>query len=134
MSQTWNDPPILMEELDRGLTLPARWYTDPDIIEREQQFIFARSWAYVGPAKELRNVGDYITGSIGGRIPIVVTRDASGLNAMVNICRHRRHEVIKGRGNAPVMRCSYHGWTYNLAGCLQGAPRSAEEAGFRLAD
>ncbi len=58
-----------------------------------------------------------------------------GLNAgLVNICRHRRHEVIKGRGNVKALRCGYHGWTYNLAGRLQGAPRTAGEPGFRLED
>ena len=65
---------------------------------------------------------------------MVVIRGEAGLNALVNVCRHRRHEVMKGRGNAQVMQCGYHAWTYNLAGCLQGAPRTAHEPGFRLED
>ena len=134
MSQTIDNPAALIEGLDRGLTLPARWYTDATITERELQQVFAKSWAYVGPANELTNVGDYITGYIGGLIPVVVIRGEAGLNALVNVCRHRRHEVMKGRGNAQVMQCGYHAWTYNLAGCLQGAPRTAHEPGFRLED
>jgi len=134
MSQTIDNPAALIEGLDRGLTLPARWYTDATITERELQQVFAKSWAYVGPANELTNVGDYITGYIGGLIPVVVIRGETGLNALVNVCRHRRHEVMKGRGNAQVMQCGYHAWTYNLAGCLQGAPRTAHEPGFRLED
>ena len=114
--------------------LPASWYTDPEITEKELQQIFAKSWAYIGPANELKNVGDYITGYIGGRIPVAVVRDPDGLNGLVNICRHRRHEVLKGRGNVKALRCGYHGWTYNLAGRLQGAPRTAGEPGFRLED
>src|SRR3984885_15736739 len=132
MSQTIDNPAALIEGLDRGLTLPARWYTDPEITERELQQVFAKSWAYVGPANELRNIGDFITGYIGGRIPVAVVRDANGLNGLVNICRHRRHEVMKGRGNVKALRCGYHGWTYSLAGQLQGAPRTAGEPGFRL--
>ncbi len=134
MSQTIDNPAALIEGLDRGLTLPARWYTDATITERELQQVFAKSWAYVGPANELTNIGDYITGYIGGLIPVVVIRGEAGLNALVNVCRHRRHEVMKGRGNAQVMQCGYHAWTYNLAGCLQGAPRTAHEPGFRLED
>ena len=74
MSQTIDNPAALIEGLDRGLTLPARWYTDATITERELQQVFAKSWAYVGPANELTNVGDYITGYIGGLIPVVVIR------------------------------------------------------------
>ncbi|MBV8916049.1 MAG: Rieske 2Fe-2S domain-containing protein, partial [Acetobacteraceae bacterium] len=71
---------------------------------------------------------------IGGRIPVAVVRGPDGLSGLVNICRHRRHEVMKGRGNVKALRCGYHGWTYNLAGRLQGAPRTAGEPGFRLED
>ncbi|HKA02455.1 MAG TPA: SRPBCC family protein [Candidatus Solibacter sp.] len=134
MSDTMDNPAVLIEALDRGLTLPARWYIDPAITERELQQVFSKTWAYVGPLNELKNVGDYITGYIGGLIPVAVVRSETGLNALVNICRHRRHEVLKGRGNAKVLQCGYHAWTYDLAGCLRGAPRTAHEPGFRLED
>ena len=74
-------------------------------------------------------LGDYITGYAGG-VPVVVIRNDSGLAGFVNVCRHRRHEVMKGRGNAKVMQCGYHAWTYDLTGCLKGAPRSADRAEF----
>jgi phenylpropionate dioxygenase-like ring-hydroxylating dioxygenase large terminal subunit len=134
MDQLLHNSEALLAAIAQGRMLPAQWYTDSEITERELQQIFPKSWAYVGPANELKNVGDYITGSIGGRIPVAVVRDSSGLNGLVNICRHRRHEVMKGRGNVKALRCGYHGWTYSLAGRLQGAPRTAGEPGFRLED
>ena len=134
MDQVLNSPDTLLADIDQGRMLPARFYTDPEITERELQQVFAKSWAYIGPASELKHEGDYITGAIGGRIPVAVVRGPDGLNGLVNICRHRRHEVMKGRGNAKALRCGYHGWTYNLAGRLQGAPRTAGEPGFRLED
>ncbi len=134
MSQTIDNPAALIEGLDHGQTLPARWYTDPSITEHELRRIFSKTWAYVGPANELKNVGDYITGYIGGLIPVAVIRAETGLNGLVNICRHRRHEVLKGRGNAQRIQCGYHAWTYDLAGNLKGAPRTAHEPGFRLED
>jgi ferredoxin-NADP reductase/phenylpropionate dioxygenase-like ring-hydroxylating dioxygenase large terminal subunit/ferredoxin len=134
MSHDLNISDTLLAGIDSGRMLPGNWYTDPEITERELQQVFAKSWAYVGPANDLRSIGDFITGYIGGRIPVAVVRDSDGLNGLVNICRHRRHEVMKGRGNVKALRCGYHGWTYNLAGRLQGAPRTAGEPGFRLED
>lgn len=123
----------LLANLERGESLPARWYTDPSIAELEIVRIFRKSWIYVGPLAHLANLGDYITGYAGG-VPVVVVRGEAGLAGFVNVCRHRRHEVMKGRGNARMMMCGYHAWTYDLAGQLKRAPRSEGAADFRLED
>jgi len=123
----------LLGALDRGESLPARWYTDPSILEQEILQVFRKSWNYIAPLAELAKVGDYVTG-YAGNVPVVVVRNDKGLAAFVNVCRHRRHLVMKGRGNAALMQCGYHAWTYDLAGGLRRAPRSAAEPGFRLED
>ena len=132
-SQVIETPASLLAALDRGESLPAHWYTDPAITAREIEKVFRKSWNYIGPAKELANPGDYITG-YAGQVPVVVIRNEAGLAGFVNVCRHRRHEVMKGRGNSKMMQCGYHAWTYDLTGCLKGAPRSAAEPNFRLED
>ena len=113
MSDSAENAASLLAGLDRGESLPARWYTDPAITEREIHRIFRRTWNYIGPLNELQKIGDYITGYVG-EIPVVVLRNEAGLAALVNVCRHRRHEVMKGRGNARMMQCGYHAWTYDL--------------------
>ena len=113
MSDLVENAASLLAGLDRGESLPARWYTDPSITERETHRIFRRTWNYIGPLNELQKIGDYITGYVG-EIPVVVLRNEAGLAALVNVCRHRRHEVMKGRGNARMMQCGYHAWTYDL--------------------
>ena len=123
----------LLAALDRGESLPSRWYTDPSITEREITHVFRKSWNYIGPLSQLTVLGDYITGYAGG-VPVVVVRNDRGLAGFVNVCRHRRHEVMKGRGNAKTMQCGYHAWTYDLAGGLKRVPRSAAEPNFSLAD
>jgi choline monooxygenase len=120
----------LLAALDRGESLPARWYTDPSVSERELERIFRKSWNYLGPAAELTSVGDYVTGYAGG-VPVVVVRNERGLAGFVNVCRHRRHEVLKGRGKVTLMQCPYHAWTYDLEGSLRRAPRATSEGGFR---
>jgi ferredoxin-NADP reductase/phenylpropionate dioxygenase-like ring-hydroxylating dioxygenase large terminal subunit len=131
MSQILDNLAALRAALDRGESLPAHWYTDASITEREIAQVFRKAWNYVGPLSALQTLGDYVTGYAGG-VPVVVIRNETGLAGFVNVCRHRRHEVMKGRGNARVMQCGYHAWTYDLAGRLKAAPRSAAEPNFRL--
>src|SRR5262249_43017657 len=40
-------PALLRAALDRGESLPARWYTDPSITAAETAQIFRRSWNYI---------------------------------------------------------------------------------------
>src|SRR6185312_14762902 len=45
----------------------------------------------------------------------------------LNICRHRLHKLVDdGIGSQPVLRCRYHGWSFELDGSLKGLPRSSE--------
>lgn len=120
-------------DLDRGLSLPATWYTDPEILELEHEQIFRRAWQYFGHADQVAAPGDYLAGAVG-RIPIVAVQAEDGLRAFVNVCRHRRHEVMSGAGNRRSLQCPYHAWTYALDGCLRSAPRSEGEPGFCKAD
>jgi len=123
----------LMAAVERGESLPMSWYTDPEFGKLEMQRIFRKTWQYVGNIKELQNVGDYISG-MAGDVPVAVVRNEHGLQGFINVCRHRRHQVMKGRGNAKMLQCGYHAWTYDLTGCLKGAPRSQAEPSFNLDD
>jgi nitrite reductase/ring-hydroxylating ferredoxin subunit len=110
-------------------TLPWSWYSDSELLRREQERIFQRGWQYAGPAEQAEP-GDYFTCNIGD-VPVVVTRDRSGeLHALLNVCRHRGSIVVEGRGNRETLQCRYHAWTYGLDGRLRAAPRSREEPGF----
>jgi phenylpropionate dioxygenase-like ring-hydroxylating dioxygenase large terminal subunit len=33
-------------------TLPWSWYSEPELLRREQERIFRRAWQYAGPAGE----------------------------------------------------------------------------------
>ena len=118
------------EALDNGWTLPARWYSDPEVAELEHEKIFARSWTLLCPEAKLASPGDHVVGQ-SGRVPVVVTRDAEGqLHGFVNVCRHRAHPVAMKDGCRKLLQCRYHGWTYTLDGRLQNAPRMSREMDF----
>ena len=133
MTTDIDDPEAQLAALDRGESLPAGWYTDPALLPFEDARIFRKAWAYVGPLAELAEVGSFVTGQ-AGTVPVAVVRNERGLAGFVNVCRHRRHEVLSGRGKATMLQCPYHAWTYDLAGALKRAPRVGAGSGLRLDD
>jgi choline monooxygenase len=111
-------------------TLPYSWYTDPEVLRREQELIFRTAWQYVGHLGQLPEPGTFFAGH-SGRTPIVVTRARDDVvRAFVNVCRHRGFVVAEGEGRRETLQCPYHAWTYGLDGCLRSAPRSDEEQDF----
>src|SRR6476619_5394394 len=94
--------------LGQGGTLPAHWYSDPDIHVLERERVFARTWQFVGPTEWLDRDGAYFTAR-AAHIPVVVARD---------------------RGCQRTLQCPSHAWTYGLDGTLKHAPRAQLEADF----
>jgi phenylpropionate dioxygenase-like ring-hydroxylating dioxygenase large terminal subunit len=122
--------PELARALDEGWTLPARWYSDPEIARLERERIFTRTWQYAGRTEQVEEPASFFT-STAGHIPVVVVRDREGeLRGFVNVCRHRGHVVAQGEGCRETLQCPYHAWTYGLDGSLRKAPRSEREPGF----
>lgn len=110
-------------------TLPYAWYTDPEILRREQERIFRTTWQYVGHTGQLATPGYFATKL--GRTPVVVTRNRDGVvRCFVNVCRHRGFTVAEGEQSRETLQCPYHAWTYGLDGRLRKAPRSEEEPDF----
>ena len=124
------DPEAIEAALDRNMTFPARWYSDPAIFDVELEHIFTRSWQLV--AHESRHRATRRPPRVpGGARPGLLTRDLDGeLHGFVNVCRHRAYPVATEDGNRKTLQCAYHGWTYELDGCLRHAPRSEREPGF----
>ena len=122
--------PALENPLEEGWTLPASWYTDLAVSERERERLFARSWTYAGPAEWVSEPGSYFAAQIG-HVPVAVVRGTDGvLRGLVNVCRHRGHLVVEGSGCRETLQCPYHAWTYALDGTLRRAPRADREPGF----
>ncbi|TML14265.1 MAG: Rieske 2Fe-2S domain-containing protein, partial [Actinobacteria bacterium] len=91
---------------EQATSFPWSWYTEPEILRREQERIFRRSWQYAGHAGEVAEPGSYFT-CAAGHVPVVVTRSRCGeLNAFVNVCRHRGHPVAAGSGRRETLQCA----------------------------
>jgi nitrite reductase/ring-hydroxylating ferredoxin subunit len=107
-------------ELD---SLPAAWYCEGDPFQHERRTIFGREWLLLARTEQLREPGAFVTANLGGW-PVFALADGSGsINAFRNVCRHQQMQVLeKPRGRCEVLRCRYHGWTYDLSGCFVTAP------------
>ena len=57
-----------------GLALEPHLYTDPAVLEAEQELIFERTWQLAGHVGSLPRPGSYITARAGSQ-PVLVMRD-----------------------------------------------------------
>ncbi|KAF7590291.1 hypothetical protein BBP40_003028 [Aspergillus hancockii] len=113
--------------------LPASWYTSPEMYELERRAIFSKRWLFITHSSRLKEAGDWLRYEIAG-YDFFLTRDRQGnINAFHNVCRHRAYPVIEkqGQGNAKILACRYHGWSYGLNGKLAKAPGYQELDGFK---
>ena len=125
------EPQNVDVNIARAWTLPAGVYTDPIVLPREQEKIFARTWQPVGRTEQVQNPGDYFTASVAGEPLLVVRGNGGELRAFYNVCRHRAGPPAEGCGTRKVFRCGYHGWTYGLDGGLISAPEFEGVEDFR---
>ena len=118
------------------MTLPARYYRDPEIFEREAIRIHRARWNAACPAEELVRPGDYRLVRVGGD-SLIVLRDREGrVRAHHNVCRHRGTRMLRDAAGrlAGSIQCPYHAWTYGLDGALRRAPHMDRVEGFCVAD
>ena len=103
--------------------LEPRLYTDPSLLEAEQELIFERTWQLAGHISALPKAGSYVTAQAGTQPVLVIRDEDGGLRAYRNVCRHRGSRLLSGSGQCKAaIRCRYHGWTYRLDGSLIGVP------------
>ena len=90
---------------------------------RERELIFSKCWIYLGHESEVENPGDYRRRTVAGR-PLFFTRGRDGqVRVFLNTCPHRGALICRrDEGNAEVLQCFYHAWTFNTHGELIGVP------------
>ena len=62
--------------IERGRTLPAHWYFDPEVLDLERELVFKRNWQLFTEPASLEEPGDFATETIAG-VPVVADRVAA---------------------------------------------------------
>ncbi len=119
----------------RSYTLPGAYYSAPEIFEAEKERIFYRVWQLVAHESELSNPGDYVTAEIADQSVFVIRGGDGELRGFYNVCQHRAHELLKGKGNVKAaIVCPYHAWAYETDGSLRAARHADKLPGFDPSD
>ena len=115
---------LIIDDRERGIFRVHRsTMTSRDLFRREQARIFNRCWIYLGHESEVENPGDYRRRTVAGR-PLFFIRGKDGqVRVFLNSCPHRGALLCRrDEGNAQVLRCFYHAWSFNTSGELIGLP------------
>ena len=117
-------------DADYALTLPSHYYYDPEIFAREKEEIWFKTWQLVGFTSELAEPGDYITDRVIDQEVFVIRTKKGELRAFYNVCTHRGHILVEGRGNKLILTCPFHAWSFDPEGKLKAAGNAENVAGF----
>ena len=120
MTQRPPEIDALIAEHAPGMALPRGFYTSPAIYDYEIAALWNRNWIWVGHESQIPEPGDYFLFDYGPE-SIIVVRDREGaVRGHLNVCRHRGSRVCTEQtGNARMLVCPYHAWTYELTGALR---------------
>lgn len=105
-----------------GLISP-RIFTEQGVFEDEVRQVFGRTWQFLAHESQFSKPGDFFATYIGLDPVLVVKQRDGSIKALLNACRHRGMKVCRAdSGNLKAFTCSYHGWTYDMAGKLVNVP------------
>lgn len=113
---------LQIKPIELAETLPSSFYTEDEFLKADKEIIFSNTWQYIGSASQLNHAGDYIVDKIADNPIIIVKGDDRVIRGFYNVCIHRAGPIAYENGNSNVLKCKYHGWTYNHQGKLIGLP------------
>ena len=72
---------VSMTPTSTPMTLPAKYYTDPEIFRSEMERFYFGRWIYAGRAERIAKPGDYFLCNVAGE-SVIVTRERRFLQCL----------------------------------------------------
>jgi nitrite reductase/ring-hydroxylating ferredoxin subunit len=102
--------------------IPTEHYISPEFARLEMEKMWYRVWQMACLEQEIPEVGDHQIYEIGDKSYIIMRTAPDTIRAYVNACLHRARILRERPGNVPELRCSFHGFTWNLDGTMKELP------------
>ncbi|SIS13452.1 aromatic ring-hydroxylating oxygenase subunit alpha [Natronorubrum thiooxidans] len=77
--------PVSPDITAKSNALPARYFTEDDVFEMENEKIFGQYWMYAGHANSIKDPGEFFTRTIGNRELLVVRANDGTVRAVKNV-------------------------------------------------
>jgi len=124
----------MARDISSAHTLPVFFYRDKTLFEKLGNVVFSNSWHYAGSADHLFNSCLYTPLNILPDFldqPVLLVKDKEGHGSCLsNVCTHRGSILITEPGNAPIIRCPYHGRCFGIDGSFRSMPGFEEVQDF----
>ena len=98
-------------------------YISREYHELEKKYLWSRVWQQAAHEDDFPNVGDVVPYDIVDKSYLVVRVGKDEYKAYYNACLHRGRKLREERGKGlDELRCSFHGWAWNLDGSIKQVP------------
>jgi phenylpropionate dioxygenase-like ring-hydroxylating dioxygenase large terminal subunit len=102
--------------------IPIHRYTSREYYEAEKRHVWRKVWQSTCREEHIPEVGDIHVYDICDMSFLVVRAAPDTIKAYWNFCRHRGRQIHNESCRAEKLRCSFHGFTWNLDGSMSFVP------------
>jgi nitrite reductase/ring-hydroxylating ferredoxin subunit len=118
-------PPCLREEsapFQGDQDVSTAYYTERRYHELEKEKLWSRVWQFACREEHIPEPGDTYVYEIAERSYLIVRGADGQIRGYPNACLHRGRALRDGPGRVQELRCSFHGFCWNLDGSLKQVP------------
>jgi len=126
--------------LSLAITNPRAAYVDEDFFCFEKETIFEAGWLCVAHVSQLKQPGSFVAIDLLEEPLLVIRGTDGGIRVLSRVCAHRAMDIMPEgfeyprTGDAKLLLCPYHHWTYELDGRLKGCPQMQRAENFDKAE
>lgn len=102
--------------------LPVWRYTSREFHRLEAEKMWPKVWQFVGRVEQIPNAGDNLVYDIIDHSIIVIRGDDGQIRGLHNSCLHRGRALRTASGSAGMLKCPYHGFTWDIRGSFKSLP------------
>ncbi len=127
-----SQPFNVVDDIGLSHTLASTFYTEDEYFEISKEKIFSSSWQLITHKNQLQGLTQYPFTFLKGYIdePLVLTQENEITHCYSNVCTHRAHLVCVDACDKSLLRCRYHGRTFELDGKMKAMPGFDEVKNF----